>query len=307
MTTTPDGFDAYWDAIDEGLSAIPAAPESEALPLHSTDVSTTYRVKLTGLGRYRFNVFLSIPDGPGPFPALMLVPGYGSVVVPPSYDDRVRYVAMAVRHRGTRGADMPYAARYPGLLTDGIADPQAWQFRGILADLLRAFEYLVGLPMVDPGRIAINGSDAGVIVAARRPQATSVAVTTPFFTRLAEHYPTTEAYPFEEINDHLRAYPGDQPSIDATLALFDPVHHAPRVTCPALVSIGDPGGFGGPEWMAPLLDGLGGGVERHQMTHEGQTDYDAIDRWLATRQGVAPRPRTWVPQDIGPWAVSGSR
>jgi cephalosporin-C deacetylase len=302
-TTAPAGLDAFWDEIDAELAAIPAAPESEASALHSTEFSTTYRVKLTSIGPYRIEVFLSIPDGEGPFPAIMLAPGYGSVVTPPSYDDRMRYVAMSIRYRGTRHADKPYAAEFPGLLTDGIEDPAAWKFRGIFADTLRAFEYLTSLPMVESSRVAINGSDAGLIVAARRPGVTALAVTTPFFYRLADLYPITEAYPFEEINDHLRAFPDQADAVNRTLAYFDPLHHAPNVTTDTLVSIGDPGATGGPEWMEPLIQALGGAVETYGVTHEGQTDYDAVDRWIAQQQGVDPRPRTWPTQDIGPWSA----
>jgi len=302
-TTAPADLDAFWDGIDADLAAIPAAPEAEASALHSTEYSTTYKVKLTSIGPYRFEVFLSIPDGEGPFPALMLAPGYASVVTPPSYDDRLRYVALSVRYRGTRGADKPYAATFPGLLTDGIEDPDRWRFRGIFADALRAFEYLTGLPMVDPARIAINGSDLGVIIAARRPGVTALSVTAPFFYRLAEHYPRTEAYPFEEINDQLRAFPGQRAAIDRTLSYVDPLHHAPKVTADTLVSVGDSGTIGGPEWLEPLVQALGGAVEQYEITHEGQTDYDAVDRWLAQQQGVDPRPRTWQPRDIGLWSA----
>lgn len=305
-STAPADLDAYWDAIDAELAAIPAAPESEASALHSTEHSTTYRVKLTSIGPYRFEIFLSIPDGPGPFPALLLTPGYGSVVTPPSYDDRMRYVAATIRYRGTRHADKPYAASFPGLLTDGIEDPDSWKFRGILADTLRALEYLASLPMVDPQRVAINGTDAGVIVAARRTGVTALSVTAPFFYRLADLYPVTESYPFEEINDHLRAFPEQLAAVNRTLAYFDPLHHAPKVTADTLVSVGDPGAPGGPEWMAPLIQALGGAVEQYVVSHEGQTDYDAIDRWLAQQQGVEPRPRTWQPLDIGPWSAASS-
>ena len=305
MTATPAGFDAFWDGIDADLAAMPAAPESEISPLHSTDLSTTYKVHLTSIGPYRIEVFLSIPDGEGPFPALFLAPGYGSVVTPPSYDDRMRYVAMSVRYRGTRGADRPYAGTFPGLLTDGIANANSWVYRGILADTFRAFEYLTSLPMVDPGRVAVNGNDIGVLVAARRPGVTALSVTAPFFYRLAEVYPRTEAYPFEEINDYLRESPDRADTVNATLALFDPLNHASRVTTDTFISVGDPGATGGPEWFAPLVQTLGGAVEQYSQTHEGQTDYDAIDRWIAQQQGVSPRPRTWETVDIGPWAARG--
>jgi cephalosporin-C deacetylase-like acetyl esterase len=88
ISTPPADLDAYWDQIDRDLAAVPAAVELEHLPLHSTEHSTTYRMRMTSIGSYRIEAFLSVPDGEGPFPALLLAPSYASVVVPPTWDDR---------------------------------------------------------------------------------------------------------------------------------------------------------------------------------------------------------------------------
>ncbi len=300
----PDDFDAFWDDIDAQLSATPAAVEREHLPLHSTDHSDTYRLRMTSTGPYRIEAFYSVPHGDGPFPALLLAPGYASVVTPPSYDDRMRYAAMSIRYRGTRGADKPYAGRFPGMMTDGIDDSRRWMLTWMLVDAIRAFEVLLDQPEVDRSRVAVVGGDTGIVIAARRPQVTALAVNTTLFYRLADLYPRTEAYPVEEINDHLRASPDQREAIDRTLSYADPLNHADRVIADTLVSVGDPGSVGGPEWLVPLLQSLGGAVETYAVTHEGQTDYDAVDRWVAQQQGVEPRPRLWHPQDIGPWGAT---
>ncbi len=39
------------------------------------------------------------------------------------------------------------------------------------------------------------------------------------------------------------------------------------------------------------------------MTHQGQVDYDAVDAWLSNQLGMEPFPRSWTPEDIGPWSV----
>ena len=75
LSTPPAEFDAFWDGVDAELAAVPAAPGAEASALHSTEFSTTYKVRLTSIGPYRYEVFLSIPDGEGPFPALSFVLG----------------------------------------------------------------------------------------------------------------------------------------------------------------------------------------------------------------------------------------
>jgi hypothetical protein len=65
------------------------------------------------------------------------------------------------------------------------------------------------------------------------------------------------------------------------------------VTARALLSVGDPGTLGGPEWLQPLGDALGGGVEQYALTHYGATDHDEIDAWIARQLGARPLPRAW--------------
>ncbi|MCO6457010.1 MAG: hypothetical protein J5I93_17060, partial [Pirellulaceae bacterium] len=62
----PADFDAFWDEIDAELAQLPAAVEREHLPLHSTDHSDAWRLRLTSAGPYRIEAFLSVPHGDGP-------------------------------------------------------------------------------------------------------------------------------------------------------------------------------------------------------------------------------------------------
>jgi cephalosporin-C deacetylase len=291
----PADLDAFWDEIDAELAATTANPEETAVPLYSTEFSTTYSVRFTSIGPYRISAFVSVPHGEGPFPALFLAPGYASVVTPPSYEDRKRYVAMSLRYRGTRGSDGPYAGRFPGMLTDGIDDPRTWVMRGVIADALRGFEYLVSRPEVDPARVAINGPDSGLFVSARRRGVAVQALSASFYYRLREAHAATEAYPLEEINDYVRTYPRKMDSVQRTLAYFDPLYQAGRITARVLVA-GD-----NPEWYEPLVNAFGGPVEHYAATHEGQTDRDAIEGWIADHLGAERLPRSWTPEAIGPW------
>jgi cephalosporin-C deacetylase len=295
-SAAPAHLAAFWDEIDAELAATPANPEETEVPLYSTEFSTTYSVKLTSIGPYRISAFVSVPHGDGPFPALMLAPGYASVVTPPPYEDRKRYVVMSLRYRGTRGSDWPYAAKFPGMLTDGIDDPHSWIMRGVIADTLRGFEYLASRPEVDPARIAIMGGDSGLFVTARRSGIAAQAVNAAFWYRLREAHTATEAYPLEEINDYVRTWPDKADAVRTTLAYFDPVYLADQITAKVLIASDNP------DWYAPLRDALGGETEDYATTHEGQTDRDAIDAWIAGELGVNPIPRIWKAEDIGPWS-----
>lgn len=292
MTHPPD-FEAYWDAIDAELVALDPAPALTHTPLRSTPFSVAYDLKLTSIGPYRIFGFLSVPHGDGPFPGLLHTPRYGSVNNPPHWNDRQRYVVLTIMHRGQRLADRPFSAPYPGLLTMGIASPQTWIYRGILADIIRGAEYLLSHPMVDPARVAIAGDDLALITAARRPGFSVLNLTAPFLYRIGEARLRTDAYPIEELDEFLAMEPDTADAVARTLAYFDPIAHAPRFGGTTILSEQDPGALDGPEWLAPLREALGGPVIPYRLTHEGGTDADALDAQLSALIGVEPRPRLW--------------
>jgi hypothetical protein len=107
------------------------------------------------------------------------------------------------------------------------------------------------------------------------------------FYRLMEKRRTTSAYPTEEVNDYLRAYPETQAAVGKTLSLFDPVFHAPGLRGTAIVSFAP----SAREWTQPLLDAIGGTVEPYALTQEGGTDHDRVDAMVAESLGVEPMTR----------------
>jgi cephalosporin-C deacetylase-like acetyl esterase len=256
------------------------------LPLRSTDFAKVYTVRLTSVGPYRIFAYLSVPIETGPFPGLIETPRYGSVNHVPAYELRQRYVVLTLMHRGQRLADQPFAAAYPGLLTLGIEDPAQYVYRGIVADCLRGAEFMLDHPAVEADRVGIVGDDLALITAARRPRFAAVQASGLMFYRLLEACARSDAYPIEEINDLLRSFPTQRDVVARTLALFDPVGHAPRITAQTLLAAGDPGALGGPEWLQPLVDALGNRAQLYQLTHEGRTDHAALDSWLAARLGA---------------------
>jgi cephalosporin-C deacetylase len=196
-------------------------------------------------------------------------------------------------HRGQRLADEPFQASYPGLLTHGIERPSSYIYRDIVADCLRAAEWLAGRPEVDSRRIGIIGDDLALLTAARRPVFAAMQITALTFYRLMEARQRSDAYPIEEINDFLRIFPAQEEAVAETLSYFDPIHHGGSVNARTQFAVGDPGALGGPEWIQPLTAAIGGQAEHHMLTHEGGTDRDALDTWMSRELGVVAAPRLW--------------
>lgn len=291
MSAAPPELEAFWQRVDEELACQPALPVLEPMPRHSSADFSVYSVRLTSLGPYRIFAVLSVPLGDGPFPALLEIPRYGSVNNVPHWNDRLRYVVLTLMHRGQRRADQPYAAAYPGLLTDGIERAEAYVFRGIVGDCLRAAEFLLARPEVDLGRVALRGNDLAVITAARRRGFCALHLESTLFYRAIEARHLVGEYPLEELNDYLRAAPGARAAVEATLSLFDPLHLAGAVRAATLVNVGDDGALDGRPWLDPLLDAFAGPVEQYRLTHRGGVDADRVDEIVAHRLGRQPMRR----------------
>jgi cephalosporin-C deacetylase len=291
MTTpiAPD-FDQYWQRLLDELAGYPAQPEIDRIPLRSTDFATLYGVRLTSIGPYRLFGYLSLPRGDGPFPAIYYAPKYQSVleIIPQGTANlqRSRYITFSLAGRGQRNADTPYAAMFPGLLTEGIADAASYIFRGLVADSIRGIEFLRTRPELDSARLVIVGNDLALITAALHPGATHVVTTPALFYDTVNLAQKTTAYPLEEINDYLRMFPAQVEAVRQTLAYYDLRGFAPRVSATTLLMAGAPAALMGRPTLAPLIETMAGAVTVHDSEQSSYKDGLYAETWMATQCAI---------------------
>jgi cephalosporin-C deacetylase-like acetyl esterase len=290
MNTTPTDFERYWQQTLDDLAGYPAQPELELLPLRSTDFATLYGVRLTSLGPYRVCGYLSVPSGRGPFPAIYYAPKYQSVleIIPQGTANlqRSAYITFALAGRGQRTSDTPYAAMFPGLLTEGIDRAESYIFRGIAADCVRGLEFLLTRRELDTSRVVVVGNDMALLTAALHPGATHVVATPALFYHTAELAPKTQAYPLEELNDYLRAFPGKREAVHRTLAYYDLQALASRLTATTLLMAGATGSLLDGQALTPLVKALRGNVIVHESEQSNYKDGLRAERWMAEQCGI---------------------
>jgi cephalosporin-C deacetylase len=290
MDHIPADFDQYWQQTLELLASYPACPEINILPLRTTDFATLYGVRLTSLGPYRVFGYLSIPTGTGPFPGLYYAPKYQSVleIMPQGTANlqRSRYMTFSLAGRGQRNSDTPYAAMFPGLLTEGIEHAASYIFRGIAADCVRGLEFLLTQSQLDASRVVVLGNDMALITAALCPGATHVVTTPALFYHTAALAPQTQAYPLEDLNDYLRTFPVQREAVRQTLSYYDLQAFAPRVTATTLIMADPPGSLLDGQALAPLVQALPGKVTVHDSEQSTYKDGLYAEQWLAAQCGM---------------------
>jgi cephalosporin-C deacetylase len=290
MDTTPTDLERYWQQTLDELAGYAARPELELLPLRSTEFATLYGVRITSLGPYRLFGYLSIPAGRGPFPAIYYAPKYQSVleIIPQGTANlqRSRYVTFALAARGQRTSDTPFAALFPGLLTEGIDRATSYIFRGIAADCVRGLEFLLTRGDVDPSRVVVVGNDMALLTAALHAGATHVVAAPALFYHTAGLAPKTQAYPLEEINDYLRTYPNARETVQRTLAYYDLQALAPRVTATTLLMVGAKGSLLDAQTLTPLVKALRGSVTVHGSERSSYKDGLFAEQWIAAHCGI---------------------
>jgi len=278
-TEKPSDFDSFWGAVLADLDAVPAAPTLDPNPIRSTEFSTCYSLYLTSVGPYRLYAYYSVPHGAGPFPAVLHTPAYASVVTQTPFEERQRYVSMALCARGQRLSDKPFAASYPGLAIVGIEEPETYVYRGIVADTVRAVDFLLSRREVDRRQIILTGGDTALIGAALRPQVSAVIAADPAFYAVETLAPLTNAYPQEEWNEYRRAYPDKASAMLRTLSYFDPLFFAPRIKADVRLSVGPGSALFNRATAQPLAEAISGKVDVDERTGYGYLDYRRMISW----------------------------
>jgi cephalosporin-C deacetylase-like acetyl esterase len=284
------GFDEYWKETLATLARYPASPEIEALSLRSTPFATLYGVRLTSSGPYRLYAYLSVPTGAGPFPAIYYAPKYQSVleIIPQGTANlqRSRYITFSLAARGQRNSDSPFAAMFPGLLTEGIDDAASYVFRGIVADAVRGLEFLSTRQEVDRSRVIVVGNDIALITSALTEGATHVIAAPTLFYRTADLAPKSHAYPVEEINDYLRQFPERADAVRQTLSYFELSAFGPRVTARTLLMAGARGSMLDARALGPLVASLKGPATVYESEQSTYKDGLHAERWMAEQSGI---------------------
>lgn len=305
--TEPADFDAFWGAQKAQLAEIPVDARLTPQPDLSTSKVEVFHVSLQNVGSSRGSVsriygILCVPRGPGPFPAMLNVPGAGVRPYRGLVDLAERgFITLQIGIHGIP-VNLP-PELYEGLGTAALSgynvynldSRERYYYRRVYLGCIRANDYLVSHPAWDRRTlIVIGGSQGGqlsITTAALDPRVTALAANYPAYSDVTGYlHGRAGGWP------HLMRPEGGAPSLhatpakQATTAYYDAVNFARRLRVPGFYSWGYNDETCPPTSMyaaynvitAPkrLLLAIETG---HHVTPE-QTQ--AIQRWVLTQGGL---------------------
>ena len=258
----PIDFDAFWRGVRRQGDAIPLTPEIVADPLRTTDDVQVFQVSFYSLDHIKISGWYCRPAAvSGTLPALLTLPGYQSEPRIPSDWARRGYAVLNVAPRGKLRSNRQFNPGIPGLLTHNIVDRNTYAYRGLYADAWRGIDFLLTRPEVDPARIGMVGSSQSggltIVTAALRSEIKAASAGAPFLCAIGQAIQRADTYPYQEINDYLAAYPGSRDAVMETLAYFDGVNFADKITCPLIMNIGLRDNICPPDTGRAVFDAVG--------------------------------------------------
>ena len=288
----PDDFHAFWEAVLREAAAVPLEPEVIPDPLRTSEDVEVFQVFYTSLDQVRVAAWYCRPvHRVERTPAVMVLPGYQMDPPIPKEWARKGYAALSVAPRGKLRSNRQFNPGYPNLLTYNIVDRHTYAYRGFYVDTWRGIDFLLARPEVDPARLGVTGSSQGggltITTAAMRSEVRAASAGAPYLCGFADAVELTHTYPYEEINDYLRLHPERRAEVEETLAYFDGVNFADRISCPIIVNIGLQDNVCPPETGYALFERIGS-ADKHLYPYDGH-GHDAgrarhtavVDRFFA--------------------------
>ena len=295
QVTCPDDFDDFWAGVMGELACLPLDPELIRDPLRSNDEVDVFQATYASLGGLKIFGWYSVPaNGDGPFPAILLLPGYKSEPAVRRDWGRKGVAVLTVAVRGKLPSSSQFNPGYPGLLTHGLESRDGYSYRGVISDCSRGVDFLLSRPEVDPERIYACGTSQGggltLATSALRPEIKGAVSGYPFLCCFPESMTMLRSYPYDELSCYQRAHPDRSGEMLETLRYFDAVNFAPRIKCPMVVGIGLEDEVCPPETSYAAYRLLGGEKEVWLFPNSGHAnahDFPAKETaWLEQQIGV---------------------
>ncbi|MCE5249808.1 acetylxylan esterase [bacterium] len=246
----PGDWRSFWQ---QGLGEVYRVPMDPQVSLWKEQESGVkrYLVSLANIEGSRIYGWMTIPDGPGPFPALVYIQGAPGGIEEYQTDPQTNYArrGMIVLAINPHGIELGREESFYRLLMSrhipgdgaslGVDDPYRYYFRRVVLGAIRSFDYLCSREDVDTARLAVAGASQGgglsLLTAAVDHRVMAVTVHVPAmcdFTGVLHERPAGWPWLLGR-----RSSSGKDERVVRTCAYFDAALAASQIRVPAFFTV----------------------------------------------------------------------
>lgn len=237
----PADFDAFWaDQINQ-LAVIPIDPELSIL--QSTAANVTYRVNLATVDNRRVYGYITIPNGTGPFPAVLTLPpngaGPNNAVAEAVVSEKVGAISMSISIHNVEPDEIDPNANQPDVTTLR----EGYYYRTSILAGIRAIDYIFTRSDFDGENLVVTGvSQGGGLGMAVSSLDTRVKAMTISNPALCEHagfkYNRASGFPYYNWSGSGQNTANIDPAVLEASKYYDTKYFAQRYDRPCLFTTG---------------------------------------------------------------------
>jgi len=236
----PPDFEQFWKTTRAELDNIKPEYQMKLLPDKSTGYRNLYHVTMQSFGNVTVEGYFATPKKPGLYPAIIGYMGYGSDPWMPGSDNNPEFAefVLSVRGQGIQKVTNTYG----DWIVYGLDSKENYYYRGAFMDLVRAVDFVVSRPEVDPEQIVAEGGSQGgaftLVASALDQRIKAAAPTIPFLSDYPDYF-RIAPWPASAFTGYLLQNPGKTwDEIYRLLSYFDVKNLAPWIKCPVLMAAG---------------------------------------------------------------------
>ena len=249
-TKNPADFDAFWKSNLEEARQSELHVDCKKVAAYCTDETDMFLLKIKTDRRHSIYGYLSKPKQAGKYPVVLCPPGAGIKTIKEPmrnlYYAKNGFIRLEMEIHGLNPEmtaeqfkEITSAFDYEnGYLTNGLDDKDNYYMKHVYVACVRAIDYLTSLPDWDGKNVFVQGGSQGgalaLVTAALDPRVTACVANHPALSDMAGYLDNhAGGYPhFNRLNHMLT------PEKVQTMAYFDVVNFARRITCPVYLTWG---------------------------------------------------------------------
>ena len=253
-TEMPGDFDAFWSKNLEDLKKVPLKYTMTPSPQYTTEKMNCYLVNLTttsqGQSVYGY-LFIPKDAAPGSCPIVLCPPGAGIKTIKEPlrhryygengcirFETEIHGLNPEMSEEQFKEISKAFSGRENGYLQSGLDNKDNYYMKRVYLGLVRAIDFLTSLPEWDGKNVAVQGGSQGgalaIVAAGLDPRVTACVANHPALSDMAGYKAgRAGGYP------HFFRVDGmDTPDKLNTMAYYDVVNFAKKVTCPIYMTWG---------------------------------------------------------------------